>query len=177
MNRHEESESSRQDAHCHNDLPDPFGDYVLHRSRTGIRAVRRQTDNRDPDVGILVSGTEKVGGEDMTNEEAITYLKYFVDHPNPDGSCDKKTEKTAIEVFKMAIKALKERPTGKWIDHWSEDLHKLGYRQCSNCKAGCQIYEHGTRKSDLPWIDGQQFTLERIHKYCPNCGAKMEVKK
>ena len=72
---------------------------------------------------------------------------------------------------KMMLNAL--RPKGEWIDHWSEDLQKLGYRQCSKCKAGCQIYEHGTRKSDLPWIDGQQYTLQRICKFCPNCGADM----
>ena len=66
-----------------------------------------------------------------------------------------------------------KRPTGEWVAHWSEDLQKMGFRQCSNCKAGYQLYEHGTRKSDLPWIDGQQYILQRIGNFCPNCGAKM----
>ena len=66
-----------------------------------------------------------------------------------------------------------KRPTGEWVAHWSEDLQKMGFRQCSKCKAGYQLYEHGTRKSDLPWIDGHQYILQRIGNFCPNCGAKM----
>ena len=105
----------------------------------------------------------------MTNEKSIEVLKSIKN--------TKLKNPYNVAAVNHAIKALKERPTGKWIDHWSEDLHKLGYRQCSNCKAGCQIYEHGTRKSDLSWIDGQPFTLERICKYCPNCGADMRGNK
>lgn len=87
----------------------------------------------------------------MTNQEAITYLTYFVDHPNPNGSCDKNTEKTAIEVFKMAIKALEERPKREWIAH-QED--RWIYAKCPEC-----AYINNVKTN-----------------FCPNCGIPMEVK-
>lgn len=113
----------------------------------------------------------------MTNKEAIEELLFLTKVKNNNGieSWPIVSRPEQVEALKLAIKALKsERPRGEWLDHWSEDLQKMGFRQCSKCKAGYQLYEHGTRKSDLPWIDGQQYTLQRIGKFCPNCGARME---
>ena len=51
-----------------------------------------------------------------------------------------------------AIKAIEDRPTGKWVDtgdmaeYWAEEY------QCSICGA-----------------------KDHWHNYCPNCGARMEI--
>lgn len=78
----------------------------------------------------------------MTDEEAIknivAYMYYAEDIPEEVG-----------KAFDVAIKALKERPTGEWILR-SGDIC-VGYYKCSKC--------------------GE---VERAEKnYCPNCGAKM----
>ena len=66
-----------------------------------------------------------------------------------------------------------ERPEGRWIKNKIANLDELGYVLCSNCRCGFQRYERGTRKSELPWIDGQPYELENRCNYCPTCGAKM----
>ena len=48
------------------------------------------------------------------------------------------------------------RPTGRWIE--KEDYNLDTYYECSECGADYCI------EGDI-----------LIHKYCPNCGAKMEV--
>lgn len=50
------------------------------------------------------------------------------------------------EAVEMAIEALKERKTAKRIDC-------IGHYKCSNCHT---------------WVDD-------VDKYCPNCGAELEV--
>lgn len=55
-----------------------------------------------------------------------------------------------IEAFDLAIKALEERPKGKWLsstDNW--------YHTCSECKR--EILKDSANDS-----------------FCPNCGARME---
>lgn len=80
-------------------------------------------------------------------EDAIANLKYqmmrFAEGTEPD------------LALKMAIKALEERKTGKWIDH-SEDGY--GYVECPLC-------------GYLTTCEGNK---EDLH-YCFWCGAKMEV--
>lgn len=84
----------------------------------------------------------------MTNEEAIKRLKSIrwehATNPCPDR-----------EALDMAIEALKKRPTGKWIE--KEDYNLDTYYECSECGADYCI------EGDI-----------LIHKYCPNCGAKMD---
>lgn len=61
------------------------------------------------------------------------------------------------EALDMAIEALKQqttRPTGKWIE--KEDYNLDTYYECSECGADYCI------EGDI-----------LIHKYCPNCGARM----
>ena len=81
----------------------------------------------------------------MTREEAIQHIR--------DVICENNTIKPNMTVFElekealyMAIEALQERKTGKWINcGWSI--------RCSLCNY------------DMPWA---------VRNYCPNCGARME---
>lgn len=62
------------------------------------------------------------------------------------------------DCLENVISALDEQPTieerkGKWIDHQYKEF-PIGRYECSVCGA----------KHDMEW------------DYCPNCGAKMEVK-
>ncbi len=61
-------------------------------------------------------------------------------------------------ALQMAIEALEERKTGKWIekDGWDGDV----YYDCSACSESWITIE-GT-----PWDNGMN--------YCPHCGAKMK---
>lgn len=100
----------------------------------------------------------------MTNEEAITYLEGLKRE-------DYKAQSTALDI---AIKALEAQPqcdiakiaektatfmaehyTGKWVE--KEDYNLDTYYECSKCGADYCI------EGDI-----------LIHKYCPNCGAKMD---
>ena len=95
------------------------------------------------------------------------------------------TREEAIEAIKEAygnseytdeiIKALEQEPkTGHWIEYEWEEMREKGYYRCSVCNHGYQRYSKGIRKSDVPYIDGQEYILWKCDNYCPNCGAKME---
>lgn len=75
----------------------------------------------------------------MTNEEAINHLKYL--------KVDSHIAK--VEALDLAIKALEERPKGKWIEL---NGHVYDYR-CSCC---------------------QYISYDEKTNFCPNCGARME---
>lgn len=78
------------------------------------------------------------------------------------------------KALDMAIKALEQEPRkGHWIEHEWEEMREKGYYRCSVCNHGYQRYTKGIRKSDVPYIDGQEYKLWNCDNYCPNCGAKM----
>ena len=74
----------------------------------------------------------------MTRERAIELLREIEDEYG--------------EPIEMAIEALKERKTGKWVRQ-TDDYHD--YYECENC--------------------GIAVGLDDVKNYCPKCGAKMEV--
>jgi len=82
----------------------------------------------------------------MTIDEAINILKQYVDYDNPDVP----DFYTMEEAIKVIIEALEQEPkTGYWIDNKA----RTNLCNCSECGALSKAYS----------------------KYCPNCGAKMEV--
>ena len=125
---------------------------AIYKNFDGIQCYDGSGQDICMEIDEILKTIEEVS---LTGEKSMSYQKGF-----SEGHSLGKSES--------------KRPTAKWIDHWSSELQAKGLRQCSKCKAGFQRFEHGTRKSDLPWIDGQPYTLHYIDKYCPNCGAKME---
>ena len=99
----------------------------------------------------------------MTNQEAREELADLADSLNLIPSTRKG------HAMQMALDALKERKTGRW-----ENIHaEMGYKgdgwigfTCENCK--CQ---HAFGSGEYGWYYGEEIPW----KYCPNCGAKMEV--
>ncbi len=128
----------------------------------------------------------------MTNEEAIEYIDWALMHGRwingqvpPNFQIDEKWQ-----AGELAIKALKEpkvtvftengedvedlkaeltriidaRPTGKWVYTEPEDKDKGYGGYCSNCKC------------DMPsFIEDWKMQYCET-PYCPNCGAKMDVR-
>lgn len=86
----------------------------------------------------------------MTNKEAIQILRSIRVYDIYPKSASEETK----QALDMAIKALEERPTGKWIEHDFKTCGGLGdwdYK-CSNCeKVYCGKFN-----------------------YCPNCGSRMK---
>ena len=80
----------------------------------------------------------------MTNKEAIKLIQGIEE----DG---RNVNKEHIEALDLAIKALKERPHGKWIEMTDNHGHSSYF--CSRC---------GTQ-------EGKQYDT------CPNCKAEMTV--
>lgn len=85
----------------------------------------------------------------MTNKEAIFKLIKYRRRFEEDSTID-------AEPFDMAIEALQEQKTGKWLTEpiYLGDLYK-DYLWCSECQTGLKLRT----------------------KYCPFCGAKMEGEK
>jgi rubrerythrin len=86
----------------------------------------------------------------MTREEMINGL-YDIKNWKCDGDAE------MHEVIVEAIEALSAKPQkmGRWLAVENEDMETVGY-YCSEC--------------DLPMETEEQTS------FCPNCGAKMEVR-
>ena len=117
----------------------------------------------------------------MTREEIISGLQFTIDmflfDPNTGETFTEPRndmDKTTIDACKGAIELLKQEPTtGHWIEHDWEKMREKGYYRCSVCDYAYQRCIKEIRKSDVPYIDGQEYILWKIDHYCPNCGAKM----
>ena len=107
----------------------------------------------------------------MTKEEAIKQLKELRNEWSKHIYAEGVKKRASLD---MAIKALEQEPKiGHWIEHECEEMREKGYYRCSVCNHGYQRYTKGIRKSDVPYIDGQEYIIWHIDHYCPNCGAKM----
>lgn len=100
----------------------------------------------------------------MTNEEAIAYLE------RADTTVYAESKTRTAEALEMAIEALKERKTGRWI------VEEIGLRRyatkCSVCGTVLhEGYNFDNAQEYKEYIDG----LGRYDKFCHECGAKMEV--
>ena len=76
----------------------------------------------------------------MTKEEAIEWINYHIDISDYDDEDD------WLTALKMAVKALQNQRTGRWVDVGS---------------LSCRCTECGGKNN-------------RESRYCPHCGAKME---
>lgn len=92
----------------------------------------------------------------MTNEEAIAILDTIP------------TIGEQVDALEMAIEALQERKTGKWKEVYAETDYRDGWIEfcCEFCE-----YRHGLESGEYGWSYGEPIPW----KYCPICGAKMEV--
>lgn len=98
----------------------------------------------------------------MTNEEAILTLQEAVD--DAFGAGIEIITRDGCEAIEMALEALQERKTGKWIGEYKEvTINKDG-----NVTGSCHCSVCGD------WLTGSDEYTTR-GRYCPNCGAKMEV--
>lgn len=97
----------------------------------------------------------------MTKEDAIQELRDML-----NGDIDEYGEEGSeytCEAVEMAIEALQERKTGKWIKrHYVCEDGKLDTFICSECRYEC-------------CYDAETGVSADDYKYCPDCGAKMEV--
>lgn len=96
----------------------------------------------------------------MTREEAIHILELLLNPLLPMAKEEMYTSDEYDEVLRMAIEALKEHKTGKWIAKSNiTPYYTEWWYECSEC---CQ----------KPLRDG--YGQEALSDYCPNCGCKME---
>lgn len=97
----------------------------------------------------IVASDDKEAEENMTNKEAIEYLKEVQSHIDLENGGNTQKVYDAIDI---AIKALEnERPTGEWIFD-AEHSITIDMFKCSVCGSGGHVH----------------------FNYCPNCGAKMK---
>ena len=80
---------------------------------------------------------------------------------------DTVTEDRTIDHLKRLPSVEPDVPAtnvGKWIPH--PEFQE--YDVCSACGLGCKRREYGV-------TDGNEWMSEWNYRFCPNCGAKMEV--
>lgn len=53
--------------------------------------------------------------------------------------------------------------------HWSLNPHNRAWDVCSACGFGTKRREYGINP------DGTEYVTEYSYRYCPNCGAKMDL--
>lgn len=113
----------------------------------------------------------------MTREEAEKYAKNMTYR---EAICNLKQAKsvpyrkaTFIKINELLNELEQESRKGHWIEHEWEEMREKGYYRCSVCNHSYQRYTKGIRKSDVPYIDGQEYKLWNCDNYCPNCGADM----
>ena len=53
--------------------------------------------------------------------------------------------------------------------HWSPNPHNRAWDVCSACGIGTKRREYGINP------DGTEYVTEYSYRYCPNCGAKMDL--
>lgn len=98
----------------------------------------------------------------MTREEAIYCMEaYLSDDSHKHCIKCKYYKENCCQLSKahiMAIKALKEQETGEWEYIQYDANQNIGNWHCSKCR-------HIITMNIVPY-----------YKYCPYCGAKMEVK-
>ena len=83
----------------------------------------------------------------MTNKEAKEILEWELNN-------FKYTDNEFVEATKVAIKALEERPKGKWELVNPLQANDGGAYMCSFCKTG-------------------SWGFDKTYNFCPNCGADM----
>ena len=103
---------------------------------------------------------EEDGRDKMTKEEILNYfsdLNVVYNNPNK------------LDDLRKMLDKLTEQKTGRWENIHAELVYKgdgwIGFT-CENCK--CQ---HALSSGEYGWYYGKEIPW----KYCPNCGAKMEV--
>ena len=85
----------------------------------------------------------------MTNKEAIGWVNHIKNDYIKGGDDGRDAKRK--EALDLAIKALEDRPQGKWIKHSTYKDVLI----CSNCNHGSnQVYD--------------------AFNFCPNCGTRME---
>ena len=98
----------------------------------------------------------------MIKEEAIKILSDMRAEYNIFS--DDEEEATRYHALSWAIRALNER-TGRWIDGKVKHIKNgelRNVRECSECGSSYFVYDYYNSVDEIP-------------KFCPNCGAKMEV--
>ena len=100
----------------------------------------------------------------MTREEAIDHLSVIAERMDDKGRMIYVGD-VALEAVDMAIEALQERKVGKWIGDNGKEvfLDEFGNTEHSSTCSVCGDWLVG---SDEYGCRG---------RYCPNCGARMEV--
>lgn len=99
----------------------------------------------------------------MTREEAVENLRIIREHTLAGNWYEE-------EALDLAISEL-ERPYGQWI------INGIGYSETYSYKLNCSCsvcgYEsvfYDTESTTKPCLEKANY----VHKFCPNCGAKME---